>query len=120
MSSYRITSNNGTADSFVYKNWRNTPSIALGINFNVNKYLDIRGGYMYDKSPVPGKTLGPELPDSARNIFTIGGTLRRDAFKINFGYQATFFEDRYSYIQGLHGKYTNFAHLFLVGLEYSQ
>lgn len=120
MSSYKITSNNGMADAFVYKNWRNTPSVALGANFNVNKYLDIRGGYMYDKSPVPGKTLGPELPDSTRNIFTIGSTLKKDAFKINFGYQATFFEDRHSYLQGLNGRYTNFAHVFLLGLEYNQ
>jgi len=120
MSSYRITSDNGMANAFIYKNWYNTPSIALGLNYTMNKFFDIRGGYMYDKSPVPGKTLGPEMPDSTRNIFTIGGTLRKDAFKVNFGYQATFFDDRNSYMQGLSGKYTNFAHVFLLGFEYSQ
>lgn len=120
MSSYRITFDNGTADAFVYKNWFNTPSIALGANYTVNKYFDIRGGYMYDKSPVPGKTLGPELPDSTRNIFTIGSTFQKEAFKVNLGYQATFFNDRNSYIQGLNGKYTNFAHVFLLNFEYNQ
>ncbi len=118
MSNYRITYNNGSGDTFVYKNWRNTPSIALGANYRINDFFEIRGGYMYDKSPVPGKTLGPELADSTRNIFTIGSTFQKEAFKVNVGYQATFFEDRYSYIKGLYGKYSNFAHVFLLGLEY--
>jgi long-chain fatty acid transport protein len=120
MSNYRITYNNGMTDSFVYKNWRNTPSIALGANYKVNDFFEVRGGYMYDKSPVPGKTLGPELPDSTRNIFTVGSTFQKDAFKVNIGYQATFFDDRYSYINGLSGKYSNFAHVILLGLEYRQ
>ena len=120
MRSYNITSDNGTANAFINKNWRNTPTIALGVNYTLNRFFDIRGGYMYDKTPVPGKTLGPEMPDSTRNIFTFGGTFRKDAFKVNFGYQATFFDDRNSYMQGLSGKYTNFAHVFLLGFEYSQ
>lgn len=120
MSSYQVTSDNGTADKFYYKGWFNTPSIALGINYTAGKTTDIRGGYMFDKTPIPKKTLGPELPDSTRHIFTAGMTYKKEPFKINIGYQATFFNDTRSYMTGMSGKYNSFAHLILLGLEFTR
>jgi long-chain fatty acid transport protein len=92
LGSFRISSDNGMANAFYYKAWSNTPSIAIGANYRWNKSLAVRGGYMYDKSPVPKKTLGPELPDNTRNIFTFGTTYHKNKCSIHIGYQATFFQ----------------------------
>lgn len=120
MSSYRVISDNGSANAFFYKNWFNTPSIALGANYQLNKSLEIRGGYMFDKSPVPGKTLGPELPDSTRHICTIGSTYHKNSFKASIGYQATFFKDVTSYLPAMNGTYNSFAHLGFISFEYNR
>jgi hypothetical protein len=74
------------------------------------------------EKPVPKKTLGPELPDNTRNIFTLGTTYKKDQFKIDLGYQATFFKRVSSSrsITGPRGTYSNFAHLILLGLTYSR
>jgi long-chain fatty acid transport protein len=120
MSSYRVTSDNGSANSFFYKNWFNTPSIALGANYQWNKFLEVRAGYMYDKSPVPRATLSPELPDSTRHIYTAGLSFHKDGLKFHLGYQATLFNDVRSYNPALGGTYSSLAHLGFVGLSYNQ
>jgi long-chain fatty acid transport protein len=119
---YRVTSDDGTADAYYGKNWRNTPSIAFGLNYQWTKRFGIRGGYMYDRTPVPAQTLGPELPDATRNIFTVGTTLGSDHFKVDIGYQATFFEKAESTrsIVPLKGTYGNFAHLIFVSITYNR
>jgi long-chain fatty acid transport protein len=120
MSSYRVSSENGSANAFYYKDWRNTPSIAFGANYRLNEHFEIRGGYMFDKSPVPAKTLGPELPDSTRHIYTLGATCRKNSFKASIGYQTTFFNKVRSYLPGLNGTYRNFAHVGFISFEYNQ
>ena len=118
MSNYRIVSENGSANAFYYKNWYNTPSIALGINYRLNNHTEIRSGYMFDKSPVPRKTLAPDLPDSTRHIYTAGATFSMNSFKASIGYQATFFRNVISYLPALNGKYNSFAHVGFISFEY--
>ena len=120
MSSYRVTSDDGSANSFFYKNWFNTPSIALGANYQWNKFLEVRAGYMYDRSPVPRTTLSPELPDSTRHIYTAGLSFHKDRLKFHLGYQATVFNDVRSYNAALGGTYNSIAHLAFLGLSYNQ
>ncbi|MCX8110428.1 MAG: outer membrane protein transport protein [Syntrophorhabdaceae bacterium] len=120
MSNYEISSDNGMADGFFYKNWRNSPSIALGISYSTEKTIEFMGGYMFDKTPIPKKTLGPELPDSTRHIFTSGITYKKGDYRLNIGYQATFFNDTRSYMKGMEGKYTGFAHLLMIGMEFGK
>jgi long-chain fatty acid transport protein len=119
---YRVTSDNKTADAYYGKNWTNAPSIAFGFNYQWTQYFEIRGGYMYDKTPVPAQTLGPELPDATRNIFTIGTTIGGNHFKVDLGYQATFFEKAGSTrsIVSPRGTYSNFAHLIFASITYSR
>ncbi len=119
---YRVTSDNRTADAYYSKDWIDVPSIALGFNYRWTQYFEIRGGYMYDKSPVPAKTLGPELPDATRNIFTLGTAVGGDHFKVDLGYQATFFAkaDSTRSIVGPRGTYGNFAHLIFASFTYNR
>lgn len=119
---YRISSEDRTADAYYSKNWRNSSAIAFGLNYRWTKSFEVRSGYMHDKSPVPAQTLGPELPDAARNIFTLGAAIGHGHFKFDLGYQATFFEKadstRSAVLPG--GTYGNFAHLIFVSLVYNR
>ncbi|MCX7965249.1 MAG: outer membrane protein transport protein [Syntrophorhabdaceae bacterium] len=119
MNNYRIKSDNGMADGFFYKDWHNTITLAIGVNYKMGKKMEISGGYMLDRTPIPKRTLGPELPDSTRHILTAGCTFIKDHWKITTGYQATFFKDTKSYLKGMEGKYNGFAHLLMIGLEYN-
>ncbi|HOP85161.1 MAG TPA: outer membrane protein transport protein [Syntrophorhabdaceae bacterium] len=118
MNSYRIKSDNGMADGFFYKDWRNTITWALGVNYKINNTAEISTGYMLDRTPIPKRTLGPELPDSTRHIFTAGYSYKKSRFGFNMGYQATFFNNTRSHMKDMNGKYTGFAHLIMFGMEY--
>jgi len=120
MNSYRIKSDNGIADGFYYKDWHNTISWALGVNYKVNNIVEISTGYMFDRTPIPKRTLGPELPDSTRHIFTGGCSFKKSHFRFNMGYQATFFNNTRSHMKNMNGKYTGFAHLIMFGMEYDK
>ncbi len=121
LSNYRVTSDNGQANQFVFKNWCNTPSIAVGANYRMNQSLELRGGYMFDKSPVPRGTMSPELPDSTRHIVSFGASYVSKKLTIDCGYQATFFTkaDSSTTISGPRGTYNNFAHLILFNVTYT-
>jgi len=117
---YKIKFKNGMAQQFYRKDWFNTPSVALGANYRFNEPLEVRAGYMYDKSPIPKRTVGPDLPDSTRHILMGGITYGTDHVKIDMTYQATFFKKINSSrsITGLKGTYSNFAHVILIGMNY--
>lgn len=119
---YSVASDDKTADAYYSKKWRNVPSFAFGFNYRWTKSFEIRGGYMHDRSPVPAQTLGPELPDATRNIFTLGTTIGNGPFKVDLGYQATFFEKADSTRSAAlpRGTYGNFAHLIFVSLIYNR
>jgi long-chain fatty acid transport protein len=122
MRGYEVASDDKTADAYYGKNWRNVLGIAFGFNYQWTRSLEIRGGYMYDKSPVPARTLGPELPDATRNIFTLGTTIGNNNFKVDLGYQATLFEKADSTRSAVspRGTYGNFAHLIFMSFTYSR
>ncbi len=54
------------------KSWEDTNTFRLGVTYAVNDTLTLMGGYAYDKTPVPKRTLSYELADSDANIFSAG------------------------------------------------
>ncbi len=80
------------------------------------KGLQLRGGYMFDHTPVPDKSTGPLFPDSSRHSFTVGTSLRRGNMELSVFYQAMKFVDRRTDVPAnndvfTNGLYDNFAHL---------
>lgn len=64
---------NPTLSSSERKDWDNTFQLRLGAEYEVLKNnLPIRLGFIYDKSPAPDDTVGPELPDTDRYWFALG------------------------------------------------
>ena len=59
-------------DNPIDKHWKDTNTWRLGVTYLYSDRLTLMGGYAYDESPVPTKTLGYELPDSDANVFSAG------------------------------------------------
>ncbi len=65
-------------DSNGAKNWKDVCALRLGAEYRVTDPLALRAGFVYDPTPVPAETLGPELPDATRLNYMVGA-----GYKIN-------------------------------------
>jgi long-chain fatty acid transport protein len=54
------------------KRWEDVVAFRLGAEYRVTDPLALRVGFVYDPTPVPGDTMGPELPDSTRLNYMAG------------------------------------------------
>jgi len=63
----------GTADEEPYdRDWKDTFQYRIGTEFKVNDNVDMRFGYYYDPSVVPGSTFDVQWPDSDKHVFSTG------------------------------------------------
>lgn len=53
-------------------NWEDSWMIRIGLEYWVADEWAVRGGYIFDTTPIPDDTLKPILPDSDRNEITLG------------------------------------------------
>jgi long-chain fatty acid transport protein len=60
----------GTTNS--NKAWKDVCAIRVGAEYRVTDPLALRAGFVYDPSPVPANTMGPELPDADRLNYMVG------------------------------------------------
>jgi long-chain fatty acid transport protein len=58
------------------KNWHDAWALRFGANWQVKDNMKIRAGYTFDMTPVPNSTIEPQVPDSNRHIFAVGGDLK--------------------------------------------
>ena len=68
------------------KNWRNAWLWRIGAQYRVNKYLDLRAGFLYDETPIPSDTLDPLVPSGDRKGFCGGFGLHLGGFTVDTGY----------------------------------
>jgi len=54
------------------KDWDNVFSYRAGAEYQASEHWVLRGGYVYDESPVPDRTRGLELPCNDRHMFSVG------------------------------------------------
>ena len=54
------------------KDWRDVCALRLGAEYRATDKLALRAGFVYDPTPVPAETMGPELPDSTRLNYMLG------------------------------------------------
>jgi len=67
----------GAFDDPKDKSWVDTNTFRVGVTYEMNDQLTLMGGYAYDETPVPAKTLSYELPDSDANVFSGGFKYRQ-------------------------------------------
>ena len=103
--------------------FRNSYNLALGLEHAMNENLTVRLGYMFDRSPVVDKSVGPLFPDANRNSFTVGATKKSANKEYSFFYEAMKFENRTTAVAAndnlyTNGLYHNFAHVFGLALRF--
>ncbi len=76
----------GTATITVPENYSDTTSLRLGVQYAFPHLgLTVRGGYIYDPTPIPATTLTAQLPDVNRNDLTVGGSYALGKYTVHGG-----------------------------------
>jgi long-chain fatty acid transport protein len=60
------------SDTNKAKNWKDVCALRFGGEYRITDPLSLRAGFVYDPSPVPADTMGPELPDATRLNYMVG------------------------------------------------
>jgi len=103
--------------------FRDSFQIAAGLEKRFGDSFALRGGYLYDRSPVVEKSVGPLFPDANRHSATVGMSMRAGNKEFTLFYEAMQFVNRHTNVegnldQGTNGEYRNFAHLAGAGLRF--
>lgn len=107
-------------DSVVPKDWSNTIVVRLGAEYRVLPSLAVRAGFVYDQSPAPLHTVGPELPDADRYELSLGGGYEWRGLRADLAYQfLTTQEIRGADVARLPGFWQAKAHLVGISLGYA-
>ena len=82
-------------DSVTEENWDDTIAVALGMDYALKDNLTLRGGLMYDESPVPSAGFRtPRIPDADRYWVTAGVSFNAsEDVRIDVGYAHLFTPD---------------------------
>ena len=102
--------------------FENSYQIGAGIAKPLSETMTVRTGYMFDRSPVVEKSVGPLFPDANRHSFTVGATKRISNKEFTLFYEAMKFVNRTTAvpengIKWTNGEYRNFAHVVGMGLR---
>ncbi len=73
-------------DDPIEKDWSDSDTYRIGVTHKLDSQWTLMAGYAYDKTPVPERTAGFELPDSDAHIFSFGARYQySDNLNIGFG-----------------------------------
>jgi long-chain fatty acid transport protein len=104
----------------VPKNWSNTIVVRLGAEYKIIPSLAVRAGFIYDQSPAPRNTVGPDLPDADRYEVTLGAGYSWRDLRVDLAYQyLTTGSFSTSTTAPLVGSFTANAHLLGLSLGYA-
>jgi long-chain fatty acid transport protein len=102
------------------QDWRDVWAFHLGTQYQYNPTWVFRGGYIFDQTPVPERTLGPMVPDADGHLFSLGIGYTKNNFTIDLASMVLLIQDRHTRrnIDGLNGKYTSTGVNFLFSTTY--
>ena len=89
----------------------------LGAELTLQNRWSVRLGAMVDPTPSPGDTLTPDLPDSTRLGFSVGGGYRhKSGLRVDLGYELIVLLSRTSTAPQLPGDYSGYANVLSLGV----
>jgi len=107
----------GTLSSSEPKNWNDTANVHLGAEWAPSDAWRLRAGAMVDPTPQPSDTLLPDVPDSTRLSFSLGGGWRhKSGVRLDLAYQLVVLLARSSYAPQLEGGYSGYANILSFGV----
>jgi len=67
--------------------WENKAQIRFGAEYQVTKFVALRGGYYWDPSPAPDKTMNVLLPNYDFHVLTVGFGYALNDLQIDVGFE---------------------------------
>lgn len=110
-------------DITLLREWESRWSFRFGTEYRWTDELALRGGYSYDRSPVPLLSLDPFLPDAQRQGLSAGFGWDDPKWGFDFGYTHLFFKDQPAPVDSFSGPeaagvYDNSHDLLSAGFTY--
>lgn len=102
------------------KHWHYSWNYHLGGEYQLNPKLALRAGVLYDPTPSPVDTVGPDLPDANRLNLALGGGYRFGDFRVDLGYQLIIFMPNKTTNPVLPGEYKGIVNLLALTLAYGK
>jgi long-chain fatty acid transport protein len=106
-------------DAVVEEDYHNSSQFRIGVHYNLSKSLELRLGYIYDKTPQPIGSVSPILPDNNRNDYSFGLGYKTGSMIFDIGYMLVDFGTRSTVVNGegqqfdgFDGTYSAVANLF--------
>ena len=104
------------------RDWEDTWTFRLGGEYLLKERIALRAGYLFDQSPIPDKSIGPELPTSDRHGITLGFGYTWDKVALDLAYSHLFIKDR-SVSESIRspeavGDYESAANIFVASLGF--
>lgn len=76
------------------KDWENSTAFRFGTSYTMNELTVLRGGVLYDKTPVPDATFDAQIPDNNRTGFSVGFGRKVGLVNLDFSYMYLKFSNR--------------------------
>lgn len=109
---------------FIYpKNWNSVWAYRFGMEYSYKNGIKLRSGFFYDKNPIPERYFETRIPDSNRIGVSIGFGIKEVDISYTYLYflrrtiKNSVYDDLYGDV--LNGKYSSYAHLFALGINYA-
>ncbi|HKL20237.1 MAG TPA: outer membrane protein transport protein, partial [Tichowtungia sp.] len=107
------------------KNWKDVWSIRAGGEYELNESWVVRGGYVWDESPVDDQSRAPELPGSSRHMLMTGLGWKGEQLGVDLAYSFLWAEDATTGANvvaatggATAGSYSTETHLIALSLSY--
>ncbi len=71
--------------------WHDSMTFSLGVEHRYSQSLRLRGGYLYDLTPIPDDKANPLIPDADRHGVSVGVGMSSKRWTLDVGYQLLVF-----------------------------
>ncbi len=84
----------GTDEFVTPRDWDDTWTGNLGIQFRLNDQVTFAAGYQYQGNPIPDRTYDPTITDADKHLFTTGADLKFNQMSLSLAYAYQVLDDR--------------------------
>ncbi len=116
----------GEEEILLEKNYEDSYSLRLGLEYRFNESLALRGGYIKENKAVPDAYVEPSMPDGDRNVYSFGIGYKfifADLMDVSIdGYYALLMQDDREItnaVNNFNGKYKSLSNMYGVSLSWS-
>jgi long-chain fatty acid transport protein len=83
---------NGLPRNVTALGWNDSMTYSVGVEHRISSAVRLRGGYLYDPSPIPNAYATPLIPDADRQGLSVGVGFGAVQWSLDVGYQYLWFE----------------------------